>query len=80
MFCSTPFPIALTGGHTVSKLGVDEVIVVGGYSGGRASEKVFLGKMLQNGMDITWQQLDSLKTAREYHVAFKMTQTNIFSE
>ena len=72
MFCSTPFPIALTGGHTVNKIGADEVIVVGGYSGGKASEKVFHGKMLKNGVDITWRQLDSLKTAREYHIAFKM--------
>ena len=55
MLCSTPFPIALTGGHTVNKIDNDEVIVVGGYSGGKASEKVFHGKMLKNGLDITWR-------------------------
>ena len=71
-FCTTPFPIALTGGHTVTKIADSEVMVIGGYSGGRASEKVFAGKLAENGIDVSWRDLDSLKTAREYHISFKM--------
>ena len=71
-FCTEPLPIALTGGHTVTKIADGEVIVIGGYSGGRASDKVFAGKLGENGMDISWRDLDSLKTAREYHISFKM--------
>ena len=72
MFCATSFPIVLTGGHTVTKTADQEIVVIGGYSGGRASDKVFAGKMNQIDMDISWIQLASLKTAREYHISFKM--------
>ena len=76
-FCSSPLPLTLTGGHTVTSLEPGKVMLVGGYCGGSASEKVFIGRISEDKKDVTWTETDSLRNAREYHITFKM-KGNVF--
>ena len=69
-FCSTPLPLAVSGGHSLTKISMCQVILIGGYSGGKVSDKVFIGTSsvlkledanMISEVDVTWVQGESLK-------------------
>ena len=72
IFCPTPLPLHLTGGHTVTNIKDNQVILIGGYCGGSASSSVFIGELTDNESDVTWIEQESLNKARQYHMTFKM--------
>ena len=80
-FCSTPLPLAVSGGHSLTKISMCQVMLIGGYSGGKVSDKVFIGTSsvpkledanMVSEVDVTWVQGESLKRSRQHHITFKM--------
>ena len=80
-FCSTPLPLAVSGGHSLTKISMCQVMLIGGYSGGKVSDKVFIGtssvRKLEDAnmiseVDVTWLQGESLKRSRQHHITFKL--------
>ena len=80
-FCSTPLPLAVSGGHSLTKTSMCQVMLIGGYSNGKVSDKVFIGTSsvlkledanMISEVDVTWVQGESLKRSRQHHITFKM--------
>ena len=80
---STGLPIWPSRARQISltKISMCQVMLIGGYSGGKVSDKVFIGTSsvlkledanMISAVDVTWVQAESLKKSRQHHITFKM--------
>ena len=74
VLCPTPLPSGVPLGHAIVHIGNNKVLLTGGGVVGRISNRVFLGELTENGTDVIWRQLESMKCARTHHIIFKMHQ------
>ena len=73
-FSPTPLPFSPHHNHTVTRVGENKVILVGGYVETSYTNDVFQGELIENENDVKWTRLASLPPKKERfgHVAFKM--------
>ena len=73
--CTTPIPVDRVLFHSITKVYNNKVILVGGEVKcvvARLSRSVYLGELTDNKTDVSWRELESMKKARKFHIAFKM--------
>ena len=73
-FCPTSLPIDVRY-HTLTKIGDDSVLMIGGVLDNIITNRVFLGTLINRHMgykDVIWEELMGMSYSRFRHIAFKM--------
>ena len=70
--CSTKLPLNVGYGHTITNIGHNRVMLIGGFGNGNSSNRVFQGELSTNRKDVMWNELECLGKARRWHISFKM--------
>lgn len=61
--------------HTLTRIGDNKVMLMGGKYRGTSSHSVFLGEITANKGNVTWKEMEPIKKARFSHMAFKMKES-----
>ena len=69
--CPTSLPLDVRY-HTITNVGSNKVILVGGWVIDAISNRVFLGELTESKTDVIWKEVESMAEARLRHIAFKM--------